>query len=80
MILKQYDDLRLNYPGSLVLIRVGEFYNAFKDDAIVISRELNISPTKYNGEHSISFSQYMLNPYIARLLQDGRRVVVCEQI
>src|SRR5215210_3232152 len=63
-MLRQYQELKRQHPGTLLFFRLGDFYELFFDDAITGARELEITLTA---------------THIARLVRKGYRVAVCEQ-
>jgi DNA mismatch repair protein MutS len=84
-MLRQYTELKKQYPGTLLFFRLGDFYELFFDDAIIGARELEITLTARNKEKGQPVPMcgvpYMAAPqYIARLVKRGFRVAVCEQM
>ena len=84
-IRKQYLDVKRQYPGVIVLFRLGDFYETFDADAELVSRELEIVLTGRNvakGQRvpmaGIPF--HAAEGYIARLISKGHHVAICEQV
>ena len=82
--MKQYFSIKKKHPESLVLFRVGDFYETFGEDAIKSSKILNIILTKRaNGSSNIElagFPHHSLNIYLPKLVKAGQRVAICEQL
>ena len=82
-LMRQYDEIKQQYPGTLLLFRVGDFYETFSDDAITISRELGITLTRRNnaGDQTplAGFPYHALDSYLPKLVKKGFRVAVCDQ-
>lgn len=81
--MQQYEDIKAKHPGSILLFRVGDFYETFSDDAILISKELGITLTKRNngGDQTplAGFPYHSLDSYLPKLVRRGHRVAVCDQ-
>ncbi len=81
--MRQYHEIKAKYPGTLLLFRVGDFYETFADDAVVVSRELGITLTKRNngGDQTplAGFPHHALDTYLPKLIRKGHRVAVCDQ-
>lgn len=83
-MLRQYQELKQQHPGTLLFFRLGDFYELFFDDAIVGSRELQITLTARHKEHGdpipmCGVPHHAAANYIARLVRRGFRVAICEQ-
>lgn len=82
-LMRQYNDIKGKYPGTILLFRVGDFYETFADDAVLVSRELGITLTKRNngGDQTplAGFPFHALDTYLPKLIRRGYRVAVCEQ-
>lgn len=81
--MRQYNDIKGKYPGTILLFRVGDFYETFSDDAVTVSRELGITLTRRNngGDQTplAGFPFHALDSYLPKLIRRGFRVAVCEQ-
>ncbi len=83
--MKQYAEIKGKYPGTLLLFRVGDFYETFGEDAIAASKILDIVLTKRkNGAAGAvelaGFPHHSLDTYLPKLVRAGQRVAVCEQL
>jgi DNA mismatch repair protein MutS len=83
-MLKQYLEVKDRYRDALVLFQMGDFYELFFEDAEVAARALNIALTSRSrvGEERLPMAGFPLHAsesYLARLLEQGFKVVVCEQ-
>ena len=82
---RQYLDIKNNYPDALVLFRLGDFYEAFDDDARVASRELEITLTSRSMGKGLKIPMagvpaHALESYLVRLIKKGYKVAICEQL
>ncbi len=83
--MKQYNAIKVKYPGALLLFRVGDFYETFGSDAIAASKVLDIVLTKRgNGSASeielAGFPYHALDSYLPKLVRAGHRVAICDQL
>ena len=83
-MLRQYSELKQQHPGTLLFFRLGDFYELFFDDAIVGSRELQITLTARHKERGdpvpmCGVPHHSAANYISRLVRKGYRVAICEQ-
>jgi DNA mismatch repair protein MutS len=84
-LMKQYNAIKVKYPGALLLFRVGDFYETFGQDAIAASKVLDIVLTKRgNGSASeielAGFPHHALDTYLPKLVRAGHRVAICDQL
>jgi DNA mismatch repair protein MutS len=82
---QQYLRVKQRYPEALVLFRLGDFYETFDDDAKTVSRELEIVLTsremgKGNRVPLAGIPHHALDNYLARLINRGYKVAICEQL
>jgi len=83
--MRQYAAAKQQAPNALLLFRLGDFYELFFDDAITASRELEITLTSRNKEKGepvpmCGVPAHAAEGYIARLIQKGYRVAICDQM
>ena len=83
-MLRQYQELKQQHPGTLLFFRLGDFYELFFDDAVTGSRELQITLTARHKESGnpipmCGVPHHSAANYIARLVRKGYRVAICEQ-
>ncbi len=81
---RQYLEIKKNYPGTLLFFRLGDFYELFNDDAVIGSRELEITLTARQKDSKnpipmCGVPHHAAANYIARLVKKGFRVAICEQ-
>lgn len=84
-LMRQYHALKQQVPQALLLFRLGDFYELFYEDAVIAARELEITLTsrskdKEQGIPMCGVPHHSSEGYIARLIQRGYRVAVCEQM
>src|SRR5665213_1844263 len=81
--MRQYFAAKEAHPGCLMFCRIGDFYELFYDDAIVASRELQLTLTARDREKKqpmCGVPYHAAEQYIQRLLRKGYRIALCEQI
>src|SRR5881398_4254125 len=79
-IMQQYQRLRKSIPAdTLLLFRLGDFYELFFEDAKEASGLLNVALTKRNGVPMCGVPYHAAQTYIAKLIKAGRRVAICDQ-
>ena len=84
-IMKQYLSIKAHYKDAYLFFRMGDFYELFFDDAKTGAKLLSLTLTK-RGKHKgedipmAGFPCNSLNTYIERLVNEGEKVVICEQI
>lgn len=82
---RQYNQIKQKYPDTVLLFRLGDFFETFNDDAKITSKVCGITLTKRNngaaGEMPLAgFPQHQLDNYLPKLVRAGYRVAVCEQL
>ena len=76
-LLAQYNALKEKYPDAKVLLRVGDFYETYQDDATDLSKTLGIVLTKRNdGVNMVGFPYHALDTYLPKLIRAGYRVAI----
>jgi DNA mismatch repair protein MutS len=83
-LMRQYHGIKQQFPNALLLFRLGDFYELFFDDAVIAARELEITLTARNKEKGqpipmCGVPYHAAENYIARLIQKGYRVAICDQ-
>ena len=83
--MRQYAAIKKQHPNALLFFRLGDFYELFFDDAVVASRELQITLTSRNKEKELAVPMcgvpyHAAEGYVAKLLRKGFRVAICEQM
>src|SRR5438105_9898628 len=84
-LMRQYAAIKRDHPTALLFFRLGDFYELFFDDAVVASRELQITLTSRNKEKGISVPMcgvpyHAAENYIGKLIRKGFKVAICEQM
>src|SRR6188472_1939995 len=80
-MMRQYQGIRRTLPpDTLLLYRLGDFYEMFFDDAKEGAAILNIALTKRNGVPMCGIPHHAHEGYIRRLIKAGRRVAICNQV
>jgi DNA mismatch repair protein MutS len=79
-MMQQYQRLRASVPAdTLLLFRLGDFYELFFEDAKVASSLLNLALTRRNEVPMCGMPYHAAQAYIAKLISAGRRVAICDQ-
>lgn len=84
-MIRQYLEIKGQYPDAILFFRLGDFYEMFFDDARVASRELEITLTGREGGARervpmCGVPYHAVDGYIARLIGKGYRVAICDQV
>src|SRR5580698_10332161 len=84
-LMRQYASIKKEHPSALLFFRLGDFYELFFDDAILASRELQITLTSRNKEKGVAVPMcgvpyHAAEGYISKLIRKGFKVAICEQM
>src|SRR3954470_925962 len=84
-LMRQYSAIKKEHPAALLFFRLGDFYEMFFEDAVVAAKELEITLTSRNKEKGMAIPMcgvpyHSAEGYIARLIQKGYRVAICDQM
>src|SRR5437764_9567327 len=84
-LMRQYNAVKEQAPGALLLFRLGDFYELFFEDAVTAARELQITLTSRNKEKGIAVPMcgvpyHAAEGYISKLIRRGFKVAICEQV
>jgi len=85
-VMQQFFAAKADYPDALLFFRMGDFYELFYDDAIVASEALDITLTSRGKDRQgdnipmAGVPHHAAAGYLARLLEQGFKVAVCEQL
>ena len=85
-MMKQYHEIKLRHPGILLFFRLGDFYEMFYEDAVVASRDLEITLTSRNSNAKgqpipmCGVPHHAIDNYLGRLIRKGHKVALCEQV
>ncbi len=83
--MRQYNQIKERHPDTVLLFRLGDFYETFGQDAVLTAKACGITLTKRNngaaGEIPLAgFPHHQLDNYLPKLVKAGHRVAVCEQL
>jgi DNA mismatch repair protein MutS len=81
--MRQWTVAKRENPDALLFFRMGDFYELFYDDAVVVSRELQLTLTARDRERSqpmCGVPYHAVENYLARLLRKGYRIAICDQM
>jgi DNA mismatch repair protein MutS len=85
-MMRQYLEIKADYPDTVLFFRMGDFYEMFLDDAVKASRILDIALTSRNKSSDgadvplCGVPYHSVNPYIAKMIEAGEKVAICEQV
>lgn len=87
-IIEQFKSIKEEYPDAILLIRCGDFYETYMDDATTAAKVLGITltrSTKQNEDDCIGlrmagFPYFRLHEYMQKLIRAGHRIAICDQI
>lgn len=84
-LMKQYGQIKSKFPDTILLFRLGDFFETFNEDAITTSKVCGITLTKRNngaaGDCPLAgFPHHQLDAYLPKLVKAGYRVAVCDQL
>ena len=84
-LIKQFFSVKAQHPEAVLLYRVGDFYESYSDDAVLVSKVLGIIQTrKSNGDKGYvemaGFPHHALDNYLPKLVRAGYKVAVCDQL
>lgn len=85
-MMRQYLEIKAGYPDAILFFRLGDFYEMFLDDAVKASRLLDITLTSRNKNSDgadvplCGIPYHSATPYIAKLIEAGEKVAICEQV
>lgn len=84
-LIKQFFSVKAQHPEAVLLYRVGDFYESYSDDAVLISKVLGIVQTKKsNGDKGYiemaGFPHHAIDAYLPKLVRAGYKVAVCDQL
>ncbi|MDD5067725.1 MAG: DNA mismatch repair protein MutS [bacterium] len=84
-MVRQYNEIKKNYKDTILFFRLGDFYEMFYDDAVIASRELELTLTARNTGDLAKIPMagipfHAADNYINRLIKKGHKVAICEQV
>ena len=79
-MMEQYLELKREHQNEVLFFRLGDFYEMFLDDAKEVSQLLNLTLTSRNGVPMCGIPYHAAKNYIKRLLDEGKKIAVCEQV
>ncbi|MTI79482.1 MAG: DNA mismatch repair protein MutS [Firmicutes bacterium] len=82
-MMKQYQDIKEQYPDSILFFRLGDFYEMFFDDALKAARVLDITLTSRDSEQKVPMCgvpYHSVDSYLAKMITNGYKVAICDQV
>lgn len=78
--MKQYNQIKSQYPGIILFFRLGDFYEMFDEQAREVSALLSLTLTQRHGVPMCGIPFHAASTYIGRLLKAGKKIGICEQV
>ena len=79
-MLAQYADIKKKHPDAVLLFRVGDFYEMYREDAKVGADILGITLTMRHGVGMATFPHHAIDTYLPKLVRAGKRVAICDML
>ena len=79
-MMRQYYDVKAQFAGYILFYRLGDFYEMFAEDAVTVSRELELTLTARAGVPMCGVPYHAADNYAKRLIDKGYKIAVCDQI
>src|SRR5262244_4292770 len=84
-LMRQYAAIKKQHPTALLFFRLGDLYELFSEDAVIASRELQITLTSRNKEKDVAIPMcgvpyHSAESYLSKLLRKGFKVAICDQM
>ncbi len=79
-LMLQYQSIKDEYRNEVLFFRLGDFYEMFNEDAVMVSRLLNLTLTHRGSQPMCGIPYHAAKIYIARLLRFGKKIAICEQV
>ena len=80
LAVKQRNHFKSKYPKSIILMKMGDFYEGFEDDAIILNKIFGMTLTKRSGVKMAGFPWHSLESYLSKIVQAGFSVAICERV
>ncbi len=83
-LIKQYHSIKAKYPDAIVLFRIGNYYEAFGDDAVIVAKQLSVPLTAVTDNSNIKATARLpfqsVDIALQKLVKAGYRVAICDQL
>jgi len=79
-MMQQYLSIKSKYEDAVLLFRLGDFYEAFFDDAKKIAKVLQLVLTHRNGNEMAGIPHHALDNYLKKLVEAGLKIAICDQV
>ena len=76
----QYNEIKKKYPDAILLFRMGDFYEGYREDALKIRTDCKIQLTQKDGKFVAQIPYGDIDKVLPRLVRAGHRVALCEPI
>lgn len=82
-MIDKFNELKIQYPDTVILFRVGDFYESYLDDAKKVADATGVTLTKQSGKdgyYIAGFPYHALDTYLPKIIRAGNRVGICDDI
>ncbi|XP_060077786.1 DNA mismatch repair protein MutS-like [Ylistrum balloti] len=79
-MMRQYFEIKNQHPDKYIFFRLGDFYEIFSEEAVEVSKILNITLTKRNNIYMCGFPHQQLHHYTQKVISKGKKIVIVEQM
>jgi len=80
-MMRQYLEIKKQYPDDILFFRMGDFYEMFLEDAVYASRVLDIALTRRQDKVPMcGVPHHAMSQYVHPILEQGRRIAICDQL
>ena len=80
LAIKQRNHFKDKHPDTIILMKMGDFYEAFDDDAVILHEVVGLTLTSRSGVKMAGLPYHSIEGYLEKLVQAGHRVALCEQV
>ncbi len=80
LAVKQRNHFKAKYPNSIILMKMGDFYEGFDDDAVVLNEVLGLTVCHRSGVKMAGLPWHSLDSYIGKIVRAGYPVAICEPV
>lgn len=79
-MMRQFHEIKEQYPDAILFFRMGDFYEMFYDDAVEASKLLGLTLTKRSDVPMCGAPYHSVDSYIAKMIKIGRKIAICDQV
>ena len=79
-MMRQYKEIKDKYSDSILLFRMGDFYEVFFEDAKIVSELLGLTLTKRANVPMAGVPYHAIDNYLSKLVKSGKKIAICDQM